>query len=167
MVETDSPYVLADGRSVIIRPVTPKDAAAERRFFALLSSATRRLRFHNRAKAVDDGLIRFYTQIDQDRHVAFVCEHEQRIVGDARYVAHPAAPSCEFGIAVADDWHHTGIAQLLMSALIDAARGHGLRAIEGLVLSDNTDMLDFVKSLGFEVLRTPEDVATLRVVKWL
>jgi len=35
------------------------------------------------------------------------------------------------------------------------------------VLSDNTEMLDFVKSLGFEVLRVPEDVATVRVVKWL
>jgi hypothetical protein len=35
------------------------------------------------------------------------------------------------------------------------------------VLNDNKGMLDFVKSLGFEVLRAPEDVATLRVVKWL
>ena len=99
--------------------------------------------------------------------MAFVCEHDGRIVGDARCVAHPAAPSCELGIVVADDWHHTGVAQLLMSALIEAARAHRFSTIEGLVLSDNKDMLDFVKSLGFEVLQAPEDVATVRVVKWL
>lgn len=158
---------LADGRSVVIRPVTPGDEAAERAFFARLSPATRRLRFHQWSKSLDDGLIHFYTHIDQDRHVGFVCEHHGRIVGDARYVEHPATASCEFGIVVADDWHHTGIAQLLMEALTGAARAHAMHTIEGLVLADNTDMLDFVRSLGFEVLQVPEDVATLRVVKWL
>jgi acetyltransferase len=168
MVETPlEPSVLADGRTVVIRPVTAQDEPAERLFFAHLSPRTRRLRFHNWARVVGDGLIHFYTHVDQDKHIAFVCEHEGRIVGDARCVAHPAAPSCEFGIVVADDWHHTGIAQLLMRALMDAARARGWSAIEGLVLNDNQDMLDFVKSLGFEVLRVPEDVATVRVVKWL
>jgi acetyltransferase len=167
MIETDGRHVLADGRSVMIRPVTADDEPAERRFFACLSPRTRRLRFHRRADAVDDGLIHFYTHIDHDRHIAFLCEHEGRIVGDARCVAHPSASSCELGIVVADHWHHTGVAQLLMHAIIDAARAHGYSAIEGLVLNDNHDMLDFVQSLGFEVLRAPEDVATVRVVKWL
>ena len=160
-------HILADGRQVSIRPVTPADEAAERAFFAHLSPATRRLRFHQWSRALDDGLIHFYTHIDQERHVGFVCQHDGNIVGDARYVEHPATASCEFGIVVADDWHHTGIAQLLMEALIGAARAHGLCTIEGLVLSDNIAMLDFVKSLGFEVLRVPEDIATVRVVKWL
>jgi acetyltransferase len=167
MVETDIKHVLADGRSVVIRPVAPEDEPAERAFFARLSPHTRRSRFHHWANTVNDGLIHSYTHIDHDRHTAFVCEHDGEIVGDARYFAHPATPSCEFGIVVADEWHHTGIAQLLMGALIDAARAHGFCTIEGLVLSDNTDMLDFVKSFGFKVLRAPEDVATVRVVKWL
>jgi len=167
MGETGIKHVLADGRSVVIRPVTPQDEPAERLFFTQLSPGTRRLRFHQWSNVVNDGLVHFYTHIDQDRHMAFVCEHDGRIVGDARCVAHPAAPSCELGIVVADDWHHTGVAQLLMSALIEAARAHRFSTIEGLVLSDNKDMLDFVKSLGFEVLQAPEDVATVRVVKWL
>lgn len=167
MVETDFKHVLADGRSVVIRPVAPEDEPAERRFFARLSPQTRRLRFHNSVSVVNDGLIHFYTHIDHDRHIALVCEHDGEIVGDARCVAHPAAVSCELGIVVADDWHHTGIAQLLMSALIDAAHAHGLCTIEGLVLRDNTDMLDFVRTFGFEVLPVPEDIVTVRVVKWL
>lgn len=103
--------------------------------------------------------------------MAFVCEADygdrKEIVGEARYVANPGGASCELGIVVADDWHHTGVAQRLMNALLDAARGHGFRAIEGLVLSDNADMLDFVRTFGFETQLTPQEPSTVRVVKRL
>ena len=156
-----------DRQEAIIRPVRVEDEAAERRFFSRLSPRTRRLRFHDRGFVVSDGLIDFYTHVDQDRHAAFVCEHGGEIVGEARYMANPDGRSCELGIVVADDWHHTGIAQRLMDALIDAARARGFRTLEGLVLSENTDMLDFVKSLGFEVEPMHEYPATVRVVKRL
>ena len=150
-----------------IRPITPQDEAAARRFFARLSPRTRHLRFHQWESALDDELIHFFTHIDHDRHVAFVCEHEGEIVGEARYVATPDGESGELGIVVADDWRHTGIAQSLMRALIEAARAHGLRSIEGLVLSDNGDMVDFVMTFGFEIHILPEEPATVRVVKRL
>ena len=162
---------LADGRTVLIRPIRAEDEPREHQFLDQLSGDTRRRRFMRYAFPQSDGLVHFFTHVDYDRHMAFVCEAtvegEPHLIGDARYMANPDGRSCEFGIVVADDWHHTGIAQLLMRALMDAARAHGFSTIEGLVLSDNTDMLDFVKSLGFEVLRVPEDVATVRVVKWL
>jgi acetyltransferase len=107
MVETTR---LADGREVIIRPVGVGDEPAERRFFGALSPRTRRLRFHGGGEVVTEDLIRFYTHIDQHRHAAFVCEHDGEIVGEARYVGNPDGRSCELGIVVADDWHHTGIA---------------------------------------------------------
>ena len=69
---------------------------------------------------------------------------------------------------VADDWHHTGIAQLLMNALMRAARERGLESMEGLVLSDNADMLGFVRALGFEVTAAaPQAPTVVRVVKRL
>ena len=160
-------HPLADGRRVVVRPVAAEDEPAERRFFARLSPRTRQLRFHHWANVVNDGLIRFFTHIDQDRHLAFVSEHEGEIVGEARCVANPDGASCELGIVVADDWHHTGIAQLLLGALLDAATAHGYRRMEGLVLRDNVDMLDFVRQFGFAVQRMPEEAATVRVVKRL
>ena len=39
--------------------------------------------------------------------------------------------------------------------------------IEGLVLSENKDMLDFVAALGFAIHRVPETPATVRVVRKL
>ena len=155
---------LSDGRTVLVRPVRPDDAAAEWLFFSGLSDKTRLLRFQRFTGALTEALIRFYTQIDYDRHMAFVCEHEGRIVGDARYVANPHLRSCELGIVVGDDWHHTGVAQLLMDALIRFARARCFETLEGLVLADNVDMLDFVRELGFEIRPIPEEPGLVRVV---
>ena len=158
---------VADGRTVLIRPVRPDDASAEWLFFSSLSDRTRLMRFQRFTGALTEALMRFYTQIDYDRHMAFVCEHEGRIVGDARYVANPHSRSCELGIVVADDWHHTGVAQLLIDALIRFARARCFETLEGLVLADNTDMLDFVTELGFEIQPMPQEPTLVRVVKKL
>ena len=149
---------LADGGSVLIRPIRHDDEPREREFLDHLSGDTRQRRFMR-------------SQIDYDRHMAFVCEASiegrPHLVGDARYVANPDGRSCEFGIVVADDWHHTGIAQLLMSELMRAARQHGFETMEGLVLRDNADMLGFVSALGFAVQDMPEEPGLVRVVKRL
>ena len=139
---------LGDGRLVIIRPIRPQDEPGEHDFFDQLSQETRRLRFLKMVEAVNDKLIHFFTHIDYDRHMAFVCEHDGRLVGEARYVANPDGRSCEFGVVIADEWHHSGIAAALMDALLDAARSHGFETMEGLVLGSNRSMLHFVKTLG-------------------
>lgn len=158
---------LGDGRVVLVRPVRPDDMAAEREFFAALSPQTRHLRFQRFTGELTAELMRFYTHIDYDRHMAFVCEFDGRIVGDARYVANPGTRLCELGIVVADAWHHTGIAQLLLDALMRAARARGFELMEGLVLAENADMLDFVRQLGFELEPMPQEPALVRVVKKL
>jgi acetyltransferase len=131
---------LADGRSVLIRPIRVDDGAAGKEFLE---------------------------RLDYESHMAFVCEAGERLVGDARYVANADRRGCEFGIVVADDWHRTGVAQLLMDALIRAARARGFETMAGLVLSDNSDMLAFVRSLDFELAPAPEQAGLVRVVKKL
>jgi acetyltransferase len=158
---------LADGRTVTIRPVREDDERREMEFFTGLSLQTQRLRFQRFTGALNDALMRFYTHIDYDRHMGFVCEHDGRIVGDARYVANPGTRSCELGIVIADDWHHTGIAQLLIDALIRAARARCFETLEGLVLADNAHMVGFVRELGFTVHDLPAEPKLVRVVKRL
>jgi acetyltransferase len=162
---------LADGRSVLIRPIRAEDEPAERAFFDHLSGETRYLRFQKWVKALSDKLIHFFTHIDYDRHMAFVCaaqrDGREELVGEARYVSNPDGRSCEFGVVIADDWHKTGIAGLLMEALIRASRAHGFETMEGMVLRANPDMLRFVRALGFEILPIPEDATVVRVVKKL
>ena len=162
---------LADGRRVVVRPIRHDDEPREHEFLDRLSGDTRRRRFMRYAVAKDGSLVHFFTHVDYDRHMAFVCEArvegEPHLVGDARYVANPDGRSCEFGIVVADDWHHTGIAQLLMSELMRAARRRGFETMEGLVLRDNADMIGFVSALGFAVNDMPQEPGMVRVVKRL
>jgi hypothetical protein len=107
-----------DGRRVLVRPVKPGHLAAEAAFFGKLSPESRYKRFQQVTAPPDTTHVHAYTHVDYKLHMAFVCEPLDApgtIVGDARYFANPDG-SCEFGIAVADDWHHTGVAQLLMYA---------------------------------------------------
>jgi acetyltransferase len=158
---------LFDGRRVTIRPIRPDDEAGEQRFFDALSGESKQLRFMKFVKSLNEKMIHFFTHIDYDRHMAFVCEHEGRLVGEARYVANPGKQSCEFGVVIADDWHKSGIAGLLMEALIEAARARGFATMEGLVLRNNRPMLRFVRALGFEVSPEPYEPTLVRVVKRL
>jgi acetyltransferase len=158
---------LADGRRVTIRPIRPEDEPGERAFFDCLSGDSKQLRFMKFVNSVNQKLIHFFTHVDYDRHMAFVCEHDGRLVGEARYVANPDGRSCEFGVVIADDWHKSGIAGLLMQSLIDAARERGFESIEGLVLRSNSGMLRFVRALGFDTQPEPREPTLVRVVKKL
>ena len=91
----------------------------------------------------------------------------EKLVGEARYVAERDGKHCEFGIMIADDWHNTGIAGLLMADLIKAARARGLKTMEGLVLTRNAAMLRFARGLGFKIEPIADEFATVRIVKTL
>ncbi|MDH4094178.1 MAG: GNAT family N-acetyltransferase [Betaproteobacteria bacterium] len=162
---------LADGRSVTIRPIRAEDEMPTRDFFDHLSEESRQMRFMKFVKALSDKMVHFFTHIDYQKHMAFVCEAEVEgrptLVGEARYVANPDGRSCEFGVVIADDWHGSGIAGLLMEALIRAARAQRFDTMEGLVLRDNHDMLKFVRALGFEASADPVESTLMRAVKKL
>jgi acetyltransferase len=162
---------LRDGRTVTIRPIRAEDAPLERAFVQRLSGETRYLRFQKWVQSPSDRLIHFLTEVDYDRHLALVCAFEgesgEEVVGEARYVANAGGESCELGIVIADAWQKSGIAGLLMNALLDAARARGLKSMEGVVFSTNRDMLRFVRALGFEVKPEPGDRTMMRIEKAL
>lgn len=162
---------LRDGRVVTIRPIRPDDAPRERAFLSALSGESTYLRFQGWVRAPSDELIHFLTDVDPQRHFALVCASasagEEELVGEARYGLNPDGESCEFGIVIADAWHHSGIAGALMNELIAAARSRGVRRMEGLVLTNNRAMLRFARALGFETSFAPEDPSLTRIVKTL
>jgi acetyltransferase len=162
---------LYDGRIVTVRPIRSGDAVQEREFLNRLSGESRYLRFHKWVNAPSDKLVHFLTDIDYDKHMAFVCtapgDDAEQVVGEARYVADANGKNCEFGIIIADRWHKTGIAGLLMEALIRTARERGLESMEGIVLTSNATMTRFARALGFAVQPVADDPTTRRIVKKL
>jgi GNAT superfamily N-acetyltransferase len=160
---------LFDGSAVTVRPIRADDAPLVRDFLDGLSGESKYLRFQKWVHEPSDKAIRFLTDVDYDRHLALVCtaqrDGRERIVGEARYVAELSGATCELGIVVADAWHKSGIAGLLMEALIRAARERGIARMEGFVLSGNAEMLRFVRALGFRAEAAPQDRTVMRISK--
>jgi acetyltransferase len=162
-------HTLYDGRRVQVRPVRRDDGALFTRFLADLSPESRYSRFQKWIDVVPDRLVVYLTDIDYDQHMAFVCVARSgsvdAIVGDARYRVDAAGTKCDFGIIVADSWHKSGVAGILMHVLVRAARERGLTSMESQVLRTNFEMLRFARALGFTARPFPGDNTLVWIVK--
>jgi acetyltransferase len=85
-------------------------------------------------------------------------------IGVARYIINPDGRSCEFAIVISDKWQRQGLAHQLMRHLVDTARSHGLRTMEGDILRNNTDMLRLATKLGFSISHNRLEVDMEHVV---
>lgn len=164
---TEAQHVIG-GANVTVRPIRPDDLELEAAFVRHLSAETRYKRFLVTVGELSDAKLHYFTEVDQLRHVALaaIVERDARpaIVGVARYIVEPGNDSCEFAIAVDDDWQGSGLAGILMRALIGVARSRGLATMEGTVLATNARMLKFTRQLGFIQQRDPDDRETVRVL---
>ncbi len=158
--------LLADGRTVAVRPVLPTDMEAERRFVADLSPESRRRRFHLGIASLSDSMLEAFTHIDYRAHVALIAASNDGalplMVADARYVVLDDATDAEFAIAVADDWQGIGLGRELLVRLGRHAQRSGLRRLCGDVLRGNAAMIGLVESLGGRVRSHPEDMLLVR-----
>jgi acetyltransferase len=162
---------LRDNETVLLRPIRPEDAQAERRFVARLSPETMYLRFHAPLRELTtERLVRF-TQIDYDREIAFVAidasGEQEEIRGVARYTRMPDGFSCEFGVVIEDAWQGRGLGHALMTALEETARSRGLTEIVGFVLKDNPGMGKLMRGRGYIATAAPDDEGVRRYVKRL
>ncbi len=162
---------VVNGVAVTVRPICPDDLPLEADFVRHLSTETRYKRFLVTVSELSDAKLHYFTEVDQVRHVAIAAtverEGQPAMVGVARYIVEPAGSGCEFAIAVDDAWQGSGLAGILMHALIDVARSRSLATMEGTVLTTNTRMLKFTRQLGFVQQRDPEDRDTVRVARSL
>lgn len=152
---------LNDGTDIVIRPIRPEDAEIEAKFVRDLSSEARYFRFMSSLQELSQEMLVRFTQIDYHNEMALIAVRSddagEEQIGVARYITNLDKKSCEFALAISDQWQGKGIAHHLMRNLMEIARDRDLESIEGLVLSKNSRMLDLVTSLGFQVSHDPED----------
>ena len=145
---------LLGGTSVTIRPIRADDSGMEQEFIRHLSKESRYFRFMASLRELPPKKLKFFTEIDYDRHMAFVAtvmrEDKELEIGVARYVHTENSGSCEFGVTVDDAWQGSGVAGVLMTSLEDTAREHGFKTMEGIVLPNNSKMLKFAQKRGFK-----------------
>ncbi len=157
--------MLSDGTRVTIRPIRAEDSAMEQEFVRHLSSDSRYFRFMASLRELPLDKLKAFTEIDYDRHMAFVAtimdEGRDVEIGVARYKATDNAGACEFAIAVDDAWQGSGVAGLLMISLEEAARARGFKTMEGMVLAANYKMLKFARQLGFKRHSNPGEADTV------
>lgn len=157
---------LIDGTPITIRPIRPEDAQYEQNFIRQLSKESRHFRFMAGVQELTPEMLKRTTQIDYDREMALVAIVEQdtqeKIMGIARYITNPDLESCEFALVVSDAWQHKGVGSCLMHCLIEASKAQNLKLMEGIIMANNSRMLDLAKYLGFEITAYQNDT-TLRI----
>jgi acetyltransferase len=147
-------HLLLKDTDVTIRPIRADDSGMEQEFVRHLSKESRYFRFMASLRELSPKKLKYFTEIDYNRHMAFVAtimrDDKEVEIGVARYVFTETPGSCEFGITVDDAWHGSGVAGLLMGSLEDTARKCGFKTMEGIVLPGNSKMLKFAQKRGFK-----------------
>lgn len=146
--------VLPNGRTVLLRPIDPRDAEPLRAAFATLSPEEVRFRFMHPIKEMSPRMARELTVLDPK--VAFalaVSEPEppgEGLVGAVgRASIDGDGTGAEFALIVSRPLSGQGLGTLLMKRIIDWCRRKGLREVHGDVLAENTGMLRITDKLGF------------------
>jgi len=165
-----SPFHTSDGVAYHIRPIRPDDAGRERAFINGLSPESRYQRFMHNLREPGDALIEKFVNVDYQRNMALVAVTgegaAERIIGVARYAA-DNDDTCEFAVAVADDWQCRGIGTTLVPLLFEHAARAGFRTIYGTILADNRRMIELSEWLGLTVDAPRTGDATVRAWRQL
>lgn len=154
--------------SLLLRPIVPEDEPALHRAFAGLAPAATQGRSGSQSRSLPHVDAARYTQIDYDREMALVLTEPGTpgltdILGVVRLQADPNNEQAEFALDIREDESGNGYGTLLMTRIIDYARGRGTGSIFGYVMSENRQMLDLCARLGFAQNRLSEDDTVTRV----
>jgi acetyltransferase len=163
---------LHGGQALRIRPIRPEDAALEIAFADRLSARSRYMRFFSAGRGLTPAMLARLTQVDYDRELALIALSQEegeaeQLVGVARFAASPDGESCEFAIAIDDQWNGRGLATVLMERLMEAAREAGYRRMTGYVLPENGSMLKLADRLNFERSMDMDDPSLVKVARFL
>ncbi|UFR06268.1 GNAT family N-acetyltransferase [Streptomyces sp. Go40/10] len=145
--------LLADGTTVRIRRAGPEDHDAVLALYEAMSPDNLRLRFFSLSRVSVRRAAHRATAPGRPGHRTLLAEHAGRLVGLAEYDGPPGGTTADAALAVADDWHHRGVATLLLEHLADAARTAGITAFTADALAENREVLKVFHDLGLRVTR--------------
>lgn len=154
--QLEEPFPMPSGAPLLLRPILPEDAPQLDTLFAHLSPQSVRMRFFTLIKELPSYVRARLTQIDYEREMALALVSsgppgKADIFAVVRISADPDNDTGEFAIALRDELAGQGIGTRLMERMIAYARERGIRRMMGIVLMENTAMIDICRRLGFRV----------------
>jgi acetyltransferase len=161
-------WPLGLAHSITVRPIRPEDEEIEVEFIRCLSPESLYNRIFSNSLTLDRAQLDRLTQIDFSRDMAIIATvtlaGRETQIGVARYVRLEDGSSCEFAIAVADQWQGCGVGVRLLRELVAIAARSGITQIVGDVLSGNATMLALARRIGMTVHVHPDGATLRRVV---
>lgn len=153
-----------DPADVLIRPIRREDGPLLRDGFLRLSPRSRRLRFLGSKTDLSPAELRYFTDVDHERHEALVAVHRRSGTGlaVARYIRDVSRPEvADFAVTVVDAWQGRGLGTELTQQLIGRARRSGVCRLTALVASENDYARQALAKLGVPVRVVERDGATV------
>jgi RimJ/RimL family protein N-acetyltransferase len=152
--------VLRSGQRVLLRPISPADREPLREGFRRLSIDSRLRRFLAPLDALTEEQLRYLTEVDYRRHMAWVAADASRPnvgLGVARYVKLEDEPEvAEVAVAVVDSHQGQGLGTLLLCALEHSAARNGVRRFRAFVSEENVTVMRLVRALHAQTRREPD-----------
>ncbi len=152
----EADVLLKDGRVAQLRPITPDDSDGLVAFYSRVSDESKYLRFFAPYPTLSDRDVKRFTEVDQDRRVAFVVTMHDQIIGVGRYDA-VEDDEAEVAFLVEDAHQGRGVAQLLLEHLSQAGRERGIARFTADVLPSNHRMMQVFREMGYQVAGRVED----------
>ncbi|MFJ2805883.1 GNAT family N-acetyltransferase [Kitasatospora sp. NPDC087271] len=147
--------LLADGTTVGIRPLGPRDHQAVLDLHTTgMSEESRRMRFFGVSRNAPGQAADRLCGPPRPGLLALGAWMGEELLGEADCEPLDDPPeTAELALAVADHWHGRGVATLLLEHLVHAARAAGIRAFEADTLFGNRAVHKVFADLGLPVQR--------------
>ena len=149
------PFQLADGTRVLLRPVACSDREYFKLGFRSMSPESKYRRFFSSVPGLSDAMLRYFTEVDQINHVAWVAVAAEKTpfagLGVARFVRMPEQPAiAEFSLTVIDAMQCKGLGRALLSMLHLLAAERGVGILRAVCLLENQTVVSWLCRLGAE-----------------
>ena len=151
----DEPFetTLKDGTRVRFRPIRPEDKRWLQRGIQELSPESRYRRFFAPVDHLSEEQLRYFTEVDQVDHVAWLGtladSKDGRVVAVARFICLPDVPeAAEAAVTVLDEFQGRGLGRAMLVVITRKAIERGVKRFTMFVLVENEAMMGLLHDAG-------------------
>jgi RimJ/RimL family protein N-acetyltransferase len=140
---------LRDGTTARLRPLGAGETEPLLAVFAAMSDQSRTLRYLSGMSRLPASMLSVLSDVDGQRHVAWLATVDGKPVGIARYVRLPGCPTtAELAFEVADHLHGRGLATILLDTVTTVAAARGVRRVQGTMDPSNAASRRLLERVG-------------------